>query len=151
MSQTLTNITNIISCISGIITILGVGGAISWSSSHSSKSYPPDQQHIKDIIISIFALGVKIGACIIVLAIATAITYGLYTPLAIISNIMITGGANGSDLSFQGENIWPSAIALTSSLLLMVPLYLLTCASILSSSFEPFKLFWTVIKKSNNR
>ena len=59
----LQTIANIISIIAGIITILGIGGIVTWSLSKKGKS------QFSDTVLSVFSYGIKTVSCIILGAI----------------------------------------------------------------------------------
>ncbi|SRR6266436_1856475 len=130
---------NIISIISGFITILGIGGIVSWSL--STKDRGPFQRKVAAVL----AFSLKTAFCIFLLGV-------MAIPALTIHAIMVgfphnLGGANFFwDSAGQGYYI---ASYIFQGLLLL-PLYLGLCFSIYEWSFDPFKRLWKAIKRDKS-
>ncbi|OCH70095.1 hypothetical protein [Vibrio splendidus] len=125
---------NIISIVSGLMTLLGVGGFFSWSIYDKSKE--PD---LSGKAISIFAYSVKFGLCILVLLLML-----LPVHLCHISIVLAIGnGSIGSSTMYWSEGNWYAyVVSYIIIVSIWLPIYLLLTASVFHWSFSPFKLFF---------
>jgi hypothetical protein len=138
LSVRLSDVANVISVISGLMTILGIGGLISWG------FLKKDRDTLAANLVSIFAFSVKTGLCLLLLWPLVPVVFMLH------SMIVLT---LGPDQMASGSFLWNSdfPIAYCASYLinaiLWVPLYLLLCACIYSWSFRPFRLFSRLFRR----
>jgi len=133
---------DIITIISGIMTIFGVTGIISWSLVKESE------QTLSQATISIFAKSFKIALCIVSFLI-------LLIPMQAIHMAIVLSVGKGMMPSsiFNTEFWWGTSdwyaylISYAVTVLVGIPLYSLSAASIYSWSIQPFIIFWRHVKE----
>lgn len=135
----LQTIANIISIIAGLITILGIGGIVSWSI--FKKSRP----QWSDTVLSVFSYGIKTAWCITL----GAITLSIY--LSIAWFILATEEALFFDSAWwqNAKFLFEIAVYLVLAVFHM-PIYLVLCSCIYKSSWGPWQRFWEILFKKKN-
>jgi hypothetical protein len=133
---------DIISIVSGIITILGIGGILSWSffKGHSGQ--------LSNTVLGIVSYVLKIGLCLflgvafILLAAVMISTLQFWVlPLALTS--LPTYNFYKYDATVETP---ARLIAVVTSILVLLPAYLLSCASVFNGSIEPWRRFISVFR-----
>lgn len=129
----ISKIADYISVLAGLMTIIGVGGIVSWS--FILRSRPQD---FPDGTISIFVMAVKLVLCIL------AIPFTGLIPAMLHVQIVLAIGPPSIPVS---QTFWnpeyPAAYitGLSIGIALWLPFYLLSCASLFTWSLEPFRIF----------
>ena len=129
----LQTIANIISIIAGIITILGIGGIVTWSLSKKGKT------QWSDTVLSVSSYGIKTAFCIIL---GTII---LWICVIITSRITVTSEGPVNELVW-----WQFYFNLAVYFVLAVfavAIYLVLCSCIYKSSLEPWQRFREIFFK----
>lgn len=129
----LQTIANIISIIAGIITILGIGGILTWSLSRKGKTQWSEN------VLSVFSYGIKTALCIIWGGIM------LWVYLMITSMITFT-----SARPLNAPVLWQFYFNLAVYFVLAVfavPIYLVLCSCIYKSSWDPWQRFLEIFYK----
>jgi len=132
------NFADIITVVSGIMTILGVSGFLTWSIFKGKDGL------LSEKLLSIFAYSVKSAICISLLPILAML---LYFPW------MFFVGFAGGDINatpFSGR-AWPIAnyVGTTVLALFVVPAYVVICACIFEWSFDPLGRFASSFNNSD--
>ncbi len=126
-------VADIVSIFAGLMTIIGLGGVVTWSFTRKGR------QDFADTTISVFALSVKIATCGVLLWI-------LALPAALLHMIIVASLGDGSFLFTEyfwaSEKWYAYIVSYLLALLIWVPVFLLTCACIFSWSVVPLKLFF---------
>jgi len=129
----LQKIANIISIIAGIITILGIGGIVTWSLSKKGKT------QWSNTVLSVFSYGIKTAFCIILGAMS------LWIYLIITSMITVTSEAP------VNEPVWRQFYFNFAVYFVLavfpVSIYLVLCSCIYKSSWDPWQRLWEIVFK----
>ena len=127
----LQTIANIISIIAGIITILGIGGIVTWSLSKKGKS------QFSDTVLSVFSYGIKTASCIIL----GAIILWIYLIITSIITVSSEGPVNKPVWWYFYFNL---AVYFVPAVFL-VPTYSVVCSCIYKSSWDPWQRFLEIL------
>jgi len=135
----LQTIANIISIIAGLITILGIGGIVSWSIFKKSRT------QWSDTVLSVFSYGVKTAWCITLGAITLSIYLFIAWFILAMLQAILYESAWGQNAKFRFE------IAVYLVLVVFhIPIYLVLCSCIYKSSWGPWQRFWEILIKKKN-
>ena len=137
----LNRVANIISILSGLMTICGFGGVISWT------FLKRDRGVLESTIMAIFALSIKTAICLLIFAMMAAV--GFYPYLIILA--FLRGGAPGGDIFWDSFNPIPNILSYCVVLAFMGPFYLLVCLSLYTMSFWPFIQFFKVFLRAGRK
>jgi hypothetical protein len=128
---------NIISIISGVITILGIGGIVSWSL--FSKERRPFQQKVAAVL----AFALKTGFCLVTLGLLAWPAFLVYGTILAFS----AKDVSSSTLFWNSSEPVQYVVAYIVIGLLFLPLYLVLCSTIYEWSFEPFRRLAKAFRK----
>lgn len=132
-------IANVVSLIAGLMTIFGIGGLFSWSLVRKSNESLPDAT------ISIFAMSLKLGICILLLWIFALPAHFLHIFVVL---TLGKGRMGGADFYWGGEDWYAYIASYLIGFLVWIPTYLILCACTFSWSFTPVKIFVERLKGS---
>ncbi len=131
----LQTIANIISIIAGIITILGIGGILSWSILKKDKSL------LSDSVLSIFSYSLKTGFVILIGIPGAYLFFFFYSWLLVFSK------GEADPLYWESGHFFEHFIAYFIVALFAMPIYSVICACIYKSSLDPWQRFWEIFFK----
>ena len=133
-----TDVANVISVIAGLMTILGIGGLISWSFFRKERGTSADNT------ISVFAFAIKTGLCLLLLWPFAA----LFTALHVIVVLSLGPDSIGPDDPFlwDPKHAFAFSVSYILNLLIVAPLYFLVFACIYIGSIRPFRVFWSAFR-----
>ncbi len=137
---TFADVADVISVVAGLMTILGVGGLVSWSFIQKQRGTLADNS------VSIFAFSVKTGLCILLLWPTSLVFFALHV-FVVLS--LGPGVISGSDFFWHPEHPLAYLASYVLNVLLWVPLYILLCACTYTWSFGPFRIFSRSIRGAN--
>lgn len=130
-------IANIISIISGLMTIFGITGIVSWSLTKESS------QTLSQASMSIFAKSFKLAICVASFPVFLLLFREIH--FAIVLNF----GEGWMPVSFKNPDFWwkqegwyAYMVSYFVNVLTGVPLYATTAACIYTWSLAPFRTFW---------
>jgi hypothetical protein len=119
-----------ISLIADVMTLIGVSGIVTWSIFHR-------ESRLADKVLEIFAFSIKMFFCLLLLAPFLM----LFHPMSFFSRLFLTGVFEMPiDLTRQwwdSTNPVPYVISHLFTGLIVIPLYVVTCACVLLWSFSP--------------
>ncbi|MDX6559124.1 MAG: hypothetical protein QOF72_2173 [Blastocatellia bacterium] len=130
---------NIISIVSGFITILGIGGIVSWS------IFGKDRGAFQRKVALIFAFSLKTAFCLIVLSLV-----GFFALLIHVIIIGFSRGLTSSTFYWDAQNPTFYLISYGFQILFLLPLYLILCSCIYEWSFEPLKRLTSAFNKNRS-
>ncbi len=125
---------NIISIIADAITILGIGGIVSWSAFRKKKGA------FENTVLDILAFSVKLCLCVLVLLIPAALILPLSIPF---TGIFLRDLAD-MPIEFGRNHYWhsgtptPYVIVYCFHAVLLLPWLVVLCVCIMKWSFSPF-------------
>jgi hypothetical protein len=127
---TLSNIADIVTLVAGGMTILGVGGLVTWSFFKDGKD------GFSSVILTVFSYSIKTALCLAIIPFMFAIMI-----LPWIFAVAFAGGDTAT--SPFSHDTWPLGNYIGTSVVLLfaVPVYFLICSCIYTWSFRPFKRF----------
>lgn len=137
---------DIVSIIAGLMTMLGIGGIVTWSLSKKHRSTFDDR------VVSIAVYSAKIFLCMLPLWL-----YPIYREIVLpISGALLRDGF-GMDIGSWPYQMWwdkehpaPYLICHIFFGLIIVPLYYLFCKSLFQWSLRPIKIFFRVFTNRHN-
>lgn len=133
----LQKIANIISIIAGIITILGIGGIVTWSISKKGKT------QWSDTVLSVFGYGIKTAFCIIF----GVIILWIYLLITTIITTVISQGPANEAVWWESAKFYFNLATYLVLAVFAVPLLLVLCSCIYKSSWEPWQRFYEKLFK----
>ncbi|PID47031.1 MAG: hypothetical protein CR967_05945 [Proteobacteria bacterium] len=130
-------IANVISIISGLMTIFGITDIVSWSLTKESN------QTLSQASMSIFAKSFKLAICIASFPIFLLLFREIH------SIIILNFGEGWMPLSFNDPKFWWETrswyaylVSYFVNVLIGIPLYTITLSCIYTWSLTPFRTFW---------
>ena len=141
-AMTFGDVANVISVVSGLMTILGIGGIVSWS------LVTVERGSLAQNTISVFAAAVKTGLCALSLWPAFMLFAATHIFVVLSLGPGVVGGQN-----FFWDSSHPAAFAFSYLLntSLWVPVYTLACACIFTWSFGPLRLFVSTFRRGSSK
>lgn len=128
---------NIITIISGIMTIFGITGIVGWSLSRESE------QSLSQASISIFARAFKIALCIVSFLVLLIPIQAIHISIILsIGDSYMPGSMKNPEFWWRDSDWYAYLVSYCVVVLVGVPLYALTASSIYTWSLRPFYIFW---------
>jgi len=134
---------DIVTIISGFMTIIGISGVVTWSLTRNSKTL------LEERIVAVFVISVKCFICILLAVPLYLISYFILGFIIVFLRDIFD--EYNSAYSWWWSKDHPAAytVAYIVAFLPSVPIWLLTCKSIIDWSFEPFKYFYVKFTNSS--
>lgn len=134
-------IANIITIISGIMTIFGVTGIIGWSLSKESG------QSLSQASMSIFAKAFKIALCIVSFLILLLPIQAIHILIVLsIGDGYMPASTKSLEFWWRDSDWYAYLVSYCVVVLIGVPLYALSASSIYTWSLRPFHTFWNQVR-----
>lgn len=134
-------IANIITIISGIMTIFGITGIIGWSLSKESG------QSLSQASMSIFAKSFKIALCIVSFLILLLPIQAIHILIVLsIGDGYMPASTKSLEFWWRDSDWYAYLVSYCAVVLVGVPLYALSASSIYTWSLRPFHTFWNQVR-----
>ena len=138
----LSDVADVISLISGIMTILGISGFITWG------LFSEQRGNLADDAISVFALSLKAGICVLLLWPMAVLFFVLHI-FVVLS--MGPGAIDGGTMFWNAAYPVAYFVSYLVNTLVWVPLYAILCACVFAWSLKPFATFWAALRSRHLR
>ncbi|TOI59241.1 hypothetical protein [Vibrio parahaemolyticus] len=132
---------NLVSIVSGLMTIFGVTGIVSWSLTKEAG------QNLSQSSMSIFAKSFKLALCVMSFLIFLVLLREVHFSL------VLSIGKGWMPISIENQEFWwresdwyAYIISYFINMLIGVPVYSLIVSSIYTWSFKPFRVFWKYLR-----
>ncbi len=136
------NFANLISIISGIMTIFGVTGVVSWS------LYKETGESFSQATMSIFAKSFKLALCIVSFLLFLILLYLIHVSIVIsLGEGWMPGSTRNPDFWWKNSDWYAYVVSYCLIVLIGIPFYSLIASSIYTWSLSPFRIFWTHLRK----
>lgn len=133
-------IANIITIISGIMTIFGITGIIGWCLSKESG------QSLSQASMSIFAKAFKIALCIVSFLILLIPIQAIHILIVLsIGDSYISASIKNPEFWWRDSDWYAYLVSYCVVVLIGMPLYALSASSIYTWSLRPFHTFWNQV------
>ncbi|TVT53433.1 MAG: hypothetical protein FHK80_19005 [Azoarcus sp. PHD] len=132
---------NIISIVSGLMTILGITGIVSWSLSKEAG------QSISQASMSIFAKSFKLALCVVSLLLFLVVLREIHFAIVLsVGEGWMPGSTSDPNFWWKESGWYAYVISYFINILIGIPLYALIASSIFTWSLEPFRVFWKYLR-----
>jgi len=134
-------IANVITIISGVMTIFGITGIVGWSLSKEAG------QNLSEASISIFAKSFKLALCIVTFLVLVLPIQAIYVLIVLAVGDGIMPASTASPEFWWRESDWYAyLLGYCVVVLVAVPLYALSASSIYTWSLRPIRIFWREVR-----
>lgn len=132
---------NIVTIISGLMTIFGVTGIIGWSLSKESG------QSLSQASMSVFAKAFKCGLCIVAFLVLLLPIQAIYISIVLsIGNGYLPASMKNPEFWWRDPDWYAYLVGYSVVVLVGIPLYALSASSIYTWSLRPFHTFWRHVR-----
>ncbi len=132
---------NVVTIVSGLMTIFGITGIVSWSLGREAG------QSLPEASMSIFAKSFKLALCVVSLLLFSVVLREIHFA------IVLSVGEGWMPMSLSNPDFWwkesgwyAYAISYFVNILIGIPLYALIASSIFTWSLKPFCVFWKYLR-----
>lgn len=135
------NFANFVSIVSGLMTIFGITGIVSWSLSKEVG------QSISQASMSIFAKSFKLALCVVSLLLFSVVLREIHFSIVLsVGEGWMPASLFNPDFWWKESGWYAYVISYFVNTLIGIPLYALIASSIYSWSLEPFRVFWQYLR-----
>ncbi len=142
--MTLGWIANIVSIIAGAMTILGLGGLITWSAFRPGVKTP-----LQETVLGVAAMALKFGFCLVI-----GVPFAMGWGAAFSMMVIMVAGMLAFPVVDLGRQPWwdaafpaPYVVAWVVPSLVFMPLYIVAAMCLLSRSLQPARGLWRALNR----
>ena len=134
--MTFSEFSDYVTVASGFMTIFGLGGLFSWGIFRRNRS------GVSAAVFQIFAYSIKTGMCVLLIFPFLFLWHLLYGNLL----SFILGGFAYRDYYWQSEDQVKYIFVYLTTLIILLPLYFVSCLSVYQWSVAPFITFYKTLR-----